>query len=75
MPLQWTGDLRRVVDGAERDALRMEVRMNTALLLRSMLKTEGPGQEVLEAVGINLPIYERGLKSFHLQPEPLDAPQ
>ncbi len=53
----------------------MQVRMNTALILRSMLRMEGIGCSLLEQVGISLITLETGLKTLRLQPENYDAPQ
>lgn len=75
MTLQWTGDLHQIVDHAEHEASRMRVRMNTALLLRSMIKLSGPAQEILAAVGVNLEKCDSGIKQLPLRPEPGDAPQ
>ena len=75
MALQWSGEIRGIIESAERDALRMRVRMNTALLLRSMLKSPGRVRDVLLTAGVELTACERGLKNLQLQPEKSDAPQ
>ena len=54
MALQWSGELHNIVECAERDASRMGTRMNTALLLRSMLKTNSSLQGILPSLGVTL---------------------
>ena len=75
MSLQWSGEIRGILDNAERDAHRMRVRMNTALILRSMLKTSGRVQDLLFSAGVKLLTCEQGLKNLQLQPEKMDAPE
>ena len=69
MTLQWTGDLRKIVESAERDASRMHVRANSVLLLRSMVKNAGVVRDLLMSVGITLERLENGLRSLPLSPE------
>ena len=73
MSLRWTDELNKIVKAANADAHRMNVRMNTALLLRSMLKCDGPAQTLLASFGLNLFICENGIKTFQLEPEPRDT--
>ncbi|MBO4350762.1 MAG: AAA family ATPase, partial [Proteobacteria bacterium] len=73
MSLRWTDELNQIVKAANADAHRMNVRMNTALLLRSMLKCDGPAQTLLASFGLNLFIYENGIKNSQLEPEPRDT--
>lgn len=75
MALEWTGDLERIVNSAQRDATKMHVRLNSALLLRSMLKNSGPCRDVLMGIGLNLDIIESALSSIPLHPEPGQMPQ
>ncbi len=75
MALQWTGELRKIVESAERDASRMHVRINSALLLRSMVKNTGTVQELLISVGVTLERLEDGLRNLPLTPEHIDTTQ
>ena len=75
MALQWTGELRKIVESAERDASRMHVRINSALLLRSMVKNTGTVRELLGSVGVTLDRVEDGLRSFPLNPEHCETTQ
>ena len=62
MSLPWTGNLKGIVSSAERDAGKMSVRLNTALLLRSMVKNPGPSHDVLSGIGVTLEVCESGLR-------------
>ena len=73
MALQWTGELRSINARAEHDAKLMNVRMCSALLFRSMLRSDLPIQSVLYNAGISYQIFEDGLKSLPLPPESLDT--
>lgn len=73
MALQWTGELRNIYERAERDASLMQVRMSSALLFRSMLRSDMPIQTALHNAGISYPIFEDGLKHIPLTPDPPDA--
>lgn len=75
MALKWTADLNRIVSSAQRDADKMHIRLNTALLLRSMVKNTSPAQAILVKIGIDLKTCESGLRAMPLQPESVSAPQ
>lgn len=75
MELRRTGELNRVIASAEKDAEKMHVRINTALILRSMLKNAGPCCDVLSKLGLTYDIYESGLRSLPLYREAVNAPQ
>lgn len=75
MELRRTGELNRVITSAEKDAEKMHVRINTALILRSMLKNAGPCCDVLSKLGLTYDIYESGLRSLPLCREAVNAPQ
>lgn len=73
MSLPWTGNLKGIVSSAERDAGKMSVRLNTALLLRSMVKNPGPSHDVLSRIGVTLEVCESGLRMLPLSPESLNS--
>lgn len=74
MAMKWTGDLDRIVGSAQRDASKMHVRLNTALLLRSMIKNSGTCRDVLTHIGLSLASVECALQSAAIRPEPLQTP-
>lgn len=74
MAMKWTGDLERIAGSAQRDASKMHVRLNTALLLRSMIKNSGTCHDVLTHVGLSLASVECALQSAAIRPEPLQTP-
>ena len=73
MALQWTGELRSIYERAEHDASLMQVRMSSALLFRSMLRSDMPIQTALQNYGISYPLFEDGLKHIPLKPDPPDT--
>lgn len=74
MACRWTDELERIVASAQRDALKMRVRLNTALLLRSMLKNGGVCRDVLSHVDLSLSSVESALSALTLHPEPSQTP-
>lgn len=75
MTLNWTRELVDIINDADRDASKMSVRLNSALILRSMLKSSGQVRSILESLGFSLQSFETGLRQFDFHPEPLDTPQ
>ncbi|MCL2326578.1 MAG: hypothetical protein FWC40_08815, partial [Proteobacteria bacterium] len=75
MTLPWTDDLVRIVRDAERDAGEMRVRLNTALLLRSVFRVPSAARDILSGFGVTLESYEHGLCAHSLRPEPSDMSQ
>lgn len=74
MACKWTEELERIASSAQRDASKMHVRLNTALLLRSMLKNSGVCRDLLAHTGLSLASIERALRDVTLHPEPIQTP-
>ena len=66
MACKWTEELERIASSAQRDASKMHVRLNTALLLRSMLKNSGVCRDLLAHTGLSLASIERALRVLYL---------
>ena len=74
MTLLWTDEVTQILNAAQSDADKMNVRLSTMLILRRILKNDCPARHILSMLGVTYNAFMYILNNTKLTPEPPTTP-